>query len=36
MNKKFNCKYLEKSVNNENEDYFDELFCKNQNFIFTA
>ena len=36
MNKKFNCKYLEKLVNNEKEDYFDELFCKNQNFIFTA
>ena len=36
MNKEFNCKYLEKFVNNDSERYFDEKFWKNQNFIFTA
>ena len=36
MNKEFNCKYLEKFVNNDSEGYFDEKFWKNKNFIFTA
>ena len=36
MNRKFNCKFLEMYVNNENEEYFDEKFWKSQDFIFTA
>ena len=36
MNKEFNCKYLEKFVNNDSEGYFDEKFWKNKNFIFTV
>lgn len=35
-NKKFNCHYLEMFVNNETEDYFNENFWNNQDFIFTA
>ena len=36
MNRKFNCEYLEMFVNNESEEYFNEKFWENQDFIFTA
>ena len=36
INRKFNCDYLEMFVNNESEEYFNEKFWKNQDFIFTA
>ena len=36
MNKNFNCKNLQRSVNNESENYFNEYFWKKQDFIFTA
>ena len=36
MNKQFNCHYFESFVNTESENFFDEKFWKNQNFIFTA
>ena len=36
MNKNFNCKNLQRSVNNESENYFNEYFQKKQDFIFTA
>ena len=36
MNKDFKCNSLEMFINEENEDYFDEKFWKNQDFIFTA
>ena len=34
MNKKFNCKYLEMYENNDGEEFFDEKFLQNQNYIF--
>ena len=36
MNREINCKYLEMFVNDESEEYFNEKFWENQNFIFTA
>ena len=36
MNRKFNCKYLEMYENNDTEEFLDEKFWQNQNFIFTA
>ena len=36
MNKGFNCKSLELFINEDNEEFFNELFWKKQNFIFTA
>ena len=36
MNKEFNCKDLELFVSDKNEDFFDEIFWKKQDFIFTA
>ena len=36
MNKKLNCKYFEMYVNNDTEEFFDEKFWENQDFIFTA
>ena len=36
MNRKFNCKYLEMYVNKDTEEFFNEKFWQNQNFIFTA
>lgn len=32
--KKFNCKYLEMYENNDGEEFFDEKFLQNQNYIF--
>ena len=36
MNEKFHCNYLEMFVNSESEDYFNEKFWENKDFIFTA
>lgn len=36
MNKEFNCKNFELLVNEDNEDFFNEVFWKKLNFIFTA
>ena len=36
INKEFNCKNFDLLVSEENEDFFNELFWKKQNFIFTA
>ena len=36
MNRKFNCKYLEMYENNDTEEFLDEKFWQNQNFIFTV
>jgi ubiquitin-activating enzyme E1 len=36
MNKEFNCKNLELFVNEESEDFFNDIFWKKNNFIFTA